>query len=420
MSFVLSFGSVGDFIAVIQLLNGVREALCDSTGSSAEYQALIIDLDVFSDILHAVQRAFSSANHFSPSTSLINAHRQAVQSSYELLKDIHKKIRKYQHTLGNGGSGSVMRDSWRKVGWALFKKPELVEMRRKVMDQVEILNILVSIPSREDACQQQEKFITLESSVRELPVSIRDFGQDQHNTLVEVLRCINKLPTALGYTWEGGLGPSQRPVILTDALGQILRLPIELCESWELFDGIMKLYFKQRAGSQYVQRGDYVVTLTSTPTSNIPQTLDKSTWAERVDPGSTINMDMVIQQPYKVSGERLRTLYKTCPNCGCNNNGRRDFDGFTCLRCQTWFVISGRVEIAQPDKSSSSSSWEIISPQVQEESTDCTDISFLRRVRIFKLVRINSSPPRSLKPPYPAIGTAYYTIWRSGDSVVSG
>ncbi|KAH7867895.1 uncharacterized protein C8R40DRAFT_1063404 [Lentinula edodes] len=149
MSFALTFGSIGDIITVIELLNRVREALCDSTGSSAEYQALIVDLDVFSDILDAVKSSISSDTRLSPqSESLLNAHRQAVQSSHDLLKDIHGKIWKYQSSLRAGGSGNAMRDSWRKIGWALFKKPELVQMRRKVMDQVEILNILLSISSR--------------------------------------------------------------------------------------------------------------------------------------------------------------------------------------------------------------------------------------------------------------------------------
>ncbi|KAF8823161.1 hypothetical protein HHX47_DHR10000113 [Lentinula edodes] len=451
MSFALTFGSIGDIITVIELLNRVREALCDSTGSSAEYQALIVDLDVFSDILDAVKSSISSNTRLSPqSESLLNAHRQAVQSSHDLLKDIHGKIRKYQSSLRAGGSGNAMRDSWRKIGWALFKKPELVQMRRKVMDQVEILNILLSISSRD------------------VQVS-----QDQCPTLADIHRCLTELPATLGYTWEGGSGLSQRPVILTDALGQTLRLPIELCESWELFDGMMKVYFKNRAGSQYIQRGDYVVTLTSAPArsyalitpSGHPRALDKTSWAEHVYAGSTMNMDVIITERYSdpndVCLRDWTILKRTCPNCGYNNEAwRRDWvGGFTCSRCQVWFAISGRVDgyyksapapisksnddydkYASTDAnyddppelnedsvkykeeyssefSLSQSVTELVSPQLQGNSVSSptrqsnsasTDLHLLRRVRVIKSMPQTGSRPLPHKFPSPTVVAIFY------------
>ncbi|GAW07516.1 hypothetical protein LENED_009514 [Lentinula edodes] len=441
MSFALTFGSIGDIITVIELLNRVREALCDSTGSSAEYQALIVDLDVFSDILDAVKSSISSNTRLSPqSESLLNAHRQAVQSSHDLLKDIHGKIRKYQSSLRAGGSGNAMRDSWRKIGWALFKKPELVQMRRKVMDQVEILNILLSISSREDAQRQRDALVAMESSVKDLSIYTRhvtldvQVSQDQCPTLADIHRCLTELPATLGYTWEGGSGLSQRPVILTDALGQTLRLPIELCESWELFDGMMKVYFKNRAGSQYIQRGDYVVTLTSAPArsyalitpSGHPRALDKTSWAEHVYAGSTMNMDVIITERsrcqvwFAISG-RVDGYYKSAPAPISKSND--DYDKYASTDANyddppelNEDSVKYKEEYSS-EFSLSQSVTELVSPQLQGNSVSSptrqsnsasTDLHLLRRVRVIKSMPQTGSRPLPHKFPSPTVVAIFY------------
>ncbi|KAA1479012.1 hypothetical protein DENSPDRAFT_830205, partial [Dentipellis sp. KUC8613] len=170
-----TFGSVGDIIAVVQLLDQVRRALCDSTGSSAEYQALIRDLDVFADILDAVEHAFHTpvykpAGRGGVPPTVANAHRQALQTSFELLCDVEGRIGRYKACLKRGGSGSMMRDSWRKVGWALFKKAELQDLRRRVMDQVEVMHILLSLQSRWESAEHKDTLANVDRSVKDLPV----------------------------------------------------------------------------------------------------------------------------------------------------------------------------------------------------------------------------------------------------------
>lgn len=211
-----TFGSLGDIIAVIDLLNEVRKALSDSTGSSAEYQGLLISLDIFHDTLEAVQDTFSPAsssrrNHTPLLPSLQNAHRQALSVSHALLKDIHARIAKYQASLRKGGSGSMMRDSWRKIGWALFQKPELEEMRTTMMAQVETHNILLSLAlrsvalwslclesqrltcltlySRDDVRQQHAAVLDMDRSVQQLPILIQWVLSYLHKLYLHELPC---------------------------------------------------------------------------------------------------------------------------------------------------------------------------------------------------------------------------------------
>ncbi|KAA1476267.1 hypothetical protein DENSPDRAFT_843179 [Dentipellis sp. KUC8613] len=78
---------------------------------------------------------------------------------------------------------------------------------------------------------------TLEKSVSRIPVAV----EEQSFVLADIHRAL-----------ESSRASSQLPVILTDSLSQYIRLLFEPCDSWDIFDGILKLYFKNRAGSQYV------------------------------------------------------------------------------------------------------------------------------------------------------------------------
>lgn len=68
------------------------------------------------------------------------------------------------------------------------------------------------------------------------PRSRRETIAEQRSVLFEIKHCVNELPNTLGYTWEGGMAYSQRPVVLRDALGQTLNLPLEFCESYDVRD----------------------------------------------------------------------------------------------------------------------------------------------------------------------------------------
>lgn len=73
--------------------------------------------------------------------------------------------------------------------------------------------------------------------------SPRETIAEQRTVLFEIKHCVNELPNTLGCTWEGGMAHSQRPVVLRDALGQTLNLPLEFCESYDVRDLYQILYF---------------------------------------------------------------------------------------------------------------------------------------------------------------------------------
>lgn len=141
-----TFGSFGDVISLISLVLQVRRALGDSAGASEDHQALIAELDSFSHLLHVVREALTI--HDNPRklpNSVRNAMKQGLLSSAALLADFYKDVERYSGSLRQGGSGSVIRDSWMKVEWALYKKEDVRQMRRRLADQVGRINALLSV-----------------------------------------------------------------------------------------------------------------------------------------------------------------------------------------------------------------------------------------------------------------------------------
>lgn len=143
----MSFGfSVGDFIAGANLAYQLLCTLPDSQGSSKEDQEVIQELGcVQQTFLHVEQ--MHSCNLFSKAT--LNAISYIINSSVEVMSNFFARTEKYRRSLSgnNGGHSSLYMDSWRKVGWSLFKKDELAGLRDTLQTRLTAISILVSTAS---------------------------------------------------------------------------------------------------------------------------------------------------------------------------------------------------------------------------------------------------------------------------------
>lgn len=138
-----TFGSLGDLLSLVAL---VQKILCSSTGASYEYQELVKELDLFIQTVREVQNAlFPRGLVASLPTSVERGLWNALLHGHTLLKDVHARIASYQNSLGKNGSGSMVRDTWRKVGWGLFKESELRETRAKIRAQIDAIHTLLAL-----------------------------------------------------------------------------------------------------------------------------------------------------------------------------------------------------------------------------------------------------------------------------------
>jgi hypothetical protein len=123
----MSFGySVGDCIAGANLTFQLIQALSGAHCPSKEYQEALIELGCLQQTFLQVDRMTSNPT-LSPAT--VNAASHIVLSSMTLIGDFLEKTKKYRKRLDGSHSGNAASDSWRKVGWVLFKKDELKALK---------------------------------------------------------------------------------------------------------------------------------------------------------------------------------------------------------------------------------------------------------------------------------------------------
>lgn len=123
MEVALTFGAVGDIIAVCQLIKDIVSALDDCRGSSKKYRDLIHSLGVLNDALREVHHVFSH-----PPRASINQQRlcaaglSSIKQVQESLQSFNDKLGKFRSSLGPRGSGNCLKDAARKIQFKLDDK----------------------------------------------------------------------------------------------------------------------------------------------------------------------------------------------------------------------------------------------------------------------------------------------------------
>ena len=143
MSAGVTFGSVGDIIALSIIVKDLVKALDDSKGSSAEYQEVIRELWALDRVLLEVELLCIKCD----STIELNAlretaHRMADQCRRSI-EAFLKKIKKYGPSLQDGGSGSIVRDTTMKIRWQVAHADDLTKFRAEINAHCSAINMLL-------------------------------------------------------------------------------------------------------------------------------------------------------------------------------------------------------------------------------------------------------------------------------------
>jgi hypothetical protein len=136
----MSFGfSAGDFIAALELVATVVDALRESGGAGSEYREIVRQLYSLETALLQVKRL---EVHPAQNAELVSLQQAAVQCQ-RTIDDFWKKVQSYQPHLRAGGSNSRLKDGWMKIKWALCKKEDLAKFKADVAGHTESIQLLL-------------------------------------------------------------------------------------------------------------------------------------------------------------------------------------------------------------------------------------------------------------------------------------
>jgi hypothetical protein len=138
----MSFGfSVGDFLNGATLAYDLIGALSSSCGSSLVYQQLIHELEIVRLTCVEIESLRSSQQL---NRSLLNALTHLVRDCNKAMEQCAASVECYRESLQPGGSGSTIADSWKKMGWSLFKPRVIRSMRDRLQLKIACMNLLLS------------------------------------------------------------------------------------------------------------------------------------------------------------------------------------------------------------------------------------------------------------------------------------
>ena len=129
-----AFGfSVGDFLAAIDLLKDLAQALSETNGAKTKYQSLISQL-------YTLERALIAVKTLDSSQAEYDALQHAVGECQLCIAKFLKKVEKYQSLTAGTTS---FKDQIRKVKWGVYHEKDIKDFKESLDMQIESLMLLI-------------------------------------------------------------------------------------------------------------------------------------------------------------------------------------------------------------------------------------------------------------------------------------
>ena len=133
--------SVGDFLAALELVSTVIDALRDSGQAGNEFRELLHQLYSLETALIQVKRLEIDDSQYDELVAL----RQAAAQCQCTINAFWDKIEVYQRNLGPFASrASKLRDRWMRVRWAVCKKSDVATFKADLAGHTESMQLLLS------------------------------------------------------------------------------------------------------------------------------------------------------------------------------------------------------------------------------------------------------------------------------------
>lgn len=229
----VTFGSVGDYIAVSQLLNSVRKILWEARGGPnglpGEIAIIIGELDQLNGVLVEVGRVTSGQRKLEGGATMVldkdtkNGVVYALGRCYELLRKLKLKLEGARSRFTRAGVHKAFADYFSRCGWLVIGgKKDVEELREKLRQYVRMIQVLLGIPTM---CVSHRTYVRGESYDRRTGiVALQKEREDQRKTIDNVVERLRNLND--GYS-------SEAPFLFFDDDGKdrpaVASLPLRVC-----------------------------------------------------------------------------------------------------------------------------------------------------------------------------------------------
>ncbi|TAQ90368.1 hypothetical protein B7494_g1329 [Chlorociboria aeruginascens] len=331
----VGFGfSVGDFIAALELVATVVDALRESGEASSRYRELVRQLYALETVLLRVKRLEFDETQYSEHAALQHAASQCQLT----IDGFWKKIQKYQVPLTSRAATSRLKEGWMKIRWAVCKKEDVNAFKMDLTAHTESIQLLLTTIQisrthmhEKNANDRQTSFSVLILSPFQLTVSsgmekakqilamtskILHINIQVFQTVMTLQDMITRIPSQV---------ERQQPVYLIDALGKRSPFHLEFIRSAEALTAVLQANFSKKGHARkMVEKGEFVIQNSLTRRDiNL-----HDDWDHCFHPGQQVDMSLVFQQRWQAGS--------SCPGCGTACTGSNETD-VNCPNCYMTF-----------------------------------------------------------------------------------
>ena len=134
--------SFGDIVTAANLVWAIYTALRETKGAAEDFQSLIQELKSFH---HALNLVYIIVSKVSPKETMAKCILAEILVCIEFLRNFHHSIEGYQRKLGDGNTrSSWYSSSWHKIGWSVFKRQDIANIRSNVSRHQQIIEMYLN------------------------------------------------------------------------------------------------------------------------------------------------------------------------------------------------------------------------------------------------------------------------------------
>ncbi|KAH7086801.1 hypothetical protein FB567DRAFT_51569 [Paraphoma chrysanthemicola] len=393
----VTFGSVGDLIAVCLLVKDCVEALSDSNGSSAEYKAVVRELYILEKALLEIG-VLSQTQATTPElVALFTSADATVDQCRKLLESFKAKIQPYDKQLGSQSTSNsvqkVCNGSARKLLWQVRMKDEVTRFRAEVVAHSVSIGQLLAAATMHTVKAQSDK---LESRIGALQQqNQRSF--DNQDDMLKTIRTrldevdqrlsagnnlILKLAAQARKTWLLQLGNELKALMfrtmamnlviyasvdkiqnsimdlsrnlttlspitpitheqmfyLRDPLGRVSAITLSFITSYDALTAVLQVRFQGMPGQKKILRKEFA--LQNRATGRDVDVTQR--WESIFLPGLWYDMDMIFQITNTESADDANQ--DACPRCNEKSNQPQGLK-IKCSVCNQEYQIDRVTEV---------------------------------------------------------------------------